>query len=393
MKLKLYSLIRPGINRWLVCLLFLTGLLTTNLFAQTTLIDPAGDGGFNNGSTFGTNGWTIANSAAVNQWVVGSSTVTGMNAPFSGNKAYVSNDAGASNSYNNTIIAVNYFYRDVTIPLGEPYLLYSFNWVCTGESTWDMIQVFVAPTSVTPTPTTTYPGSGLNVTNLVGATFINAYNLQATVQTASGVLVGTPGSTVRIIFGWKDDGSGGSAPGGSVDNISLVSTATLPTITANAGGGLWSSPATWAGGTVPSGTNVSIPAGAVVTVDQITAANNIDIGGTLQWNGTANAMSLTGNLTINPGGKFLPYTTAAGGTTGITVNIGGNLTNNGYANLAVGTTTQTLINFNSAGATLGGSGVFEGDGTRGIIRQLVFQNLNSNSILTSQPLTTFRFAA
>jgi hypothetical protein len=90
-------------------------------------------------------------------------------------------------------------------------------------------------------------------------------------------------------------------------------------------------------------------------------------------------MTISGNVTINSGGKFLPYIT---GGTGQTINIGGNFQNNGYANLALST-----INFNGTGSTLSGTGVFEGDGTRGIIRTLAFQNLGSNSVSTTQNLT------
>jgi len=376
---------------WSILFFVLLCSTSTNSFSQTLLIDPAGGGGFNIGNTFASNGWTIANSTAVNQLVVGSSTTLGMTAPFAGNKAYVSNDLGLTNSYTVGVIAVNYFYRDVTIPAGQPFLNYSFTWVCNGESIWDMIQLFVAPTTVVPAGTVTYPGSGLNTTSLVGATFVNAYNLQSTVQTASGYIIGTPGTTVRIIFCWKDDGSGGTMPGGSIDNISLTSVATLPTTSATAAGGLWSSPATWVGGVVPAGNNVSIPSGSSVTVDQIVNVNNLTIDGIVQWNGTTNPMTLAGNLTINPTGSFLPYTAVAT-PLGQTVNIAGNFTNNGYANCSLGTGTQCLINFNGSGSVLGGSGIFEGDGTRGFIRQLFFQSAGSSSITTTQPLTIISFA-
>jgi hypothetical protein len=35
-------------------------LVTGNLMAQTTLISPTGDGGFENGATFAANGWSVA---------------------------------------------------------------------------------------------------------------------------------------------------------------------------------------------------------------------------------------------------------------------------------------------------------------------------------------------
>lgn len=153
------------------------------------------------------------------------------------------------------------------------------------------------------------------------------------------------------------------------------------TATAVVNGGLWSNATTW-GGTLPNeASTVVIPAGAIVTVDQVTSVASLSVSGTLQWNGTANAMTIGGNLTVNSGGKILPYSTSG---TGVTINIGGNFQNDGYANLAAN---STFINFNGSGSTLSGTGVFEGDGTRGIIRTLAFQNLGSNSISTTQNLT------
>lgn len=159
------------------------------------------------------------------------------------------------------------------------------------------------------------------------------------------------------------------------------------TATASAIGGLWSSSATW--GSLPNIlSTVVIPTGSIVTVDQVVTCDTIIVNGILQWNATANAM--TANvIIINPTGKFLPYTTAAGGTNGVTLNIAKTFTNNGYANLAVGTTTNTVLNFNGTSSLLNGTGVFEGDGTRGIIRTLTFQTTGTNTISTTQNLTCY----
>ena len=60
-------------TRNLVCLLIaLTALFSFNSNAQTTLINPLGDGGFNNGNTFAANGWTVANQGVSPvKWAVG----------------------------------------------------------------------------------------------------------------------------------------------------------------------------------------------------------------------------------------------------------------------------------------------------------------------------------
>jgi hypothetical protein len=192
--------------------------------AQTTLISPTGDGGFENGATFAANGWTVANSAN-NPWFLGTAVTT---SPIANQSAYISNTGGTSNAYGNTAIAVNYLYRDITVPAGEALITMTFNWACTGESIWDMIQLFTAPTSVTPVAAIVYPGSGLSTTNLVGATWINSYNLNASVQTTTTVLPpALAGTTFRLIIGWKNDGSGGTPPA-VIDNISLTSAIPVP---------------------------------------------------------------------------------------------------------------------------------------------------------------------
>lgn len=60
-------------TRNLVGLLFiLTALFSNNSNAQTTIINPLGDGGFNNGNTFAANGWTVANQGVSPvKWAVG----------------------------------------------------------------------------------------------------------------------------------------------------------------------------------------------------------------------------------------------------------------------------------------------------------------------------------
>jgi hypothetical protein len=181
--------------------------------------------------------------------------------------------------------------------------------------------------------------------------------------------------------------------------VNSFSTYTPTSITSNAIGGLWTSTATWAGGVVPiAGDNVTIADGAIVTVDvTVNGINNLTIGqgasGILQWSGVSNAMTLFGNLTVSSGAKFLPYTT---GNTGQTINIGGNLVNNGFANLAVPSTLIIMNGSQQAGGSLGqsvtGTGTFVGDGTNGLIRNLFFATAGSSSITTSQNLTTGGFA-
>ncbi|UPT70010.1 MAG: GEVED domain-containing protein [Flavobacterium sp. JAD_PAG50586_2] len=168
----------------------------------------------------------------------------------------------------------------------------------------------------------------------------------------------------------------GGTPGSGLTGSSVT---VAGNFTVNSIGGLWNNAATWVGGVVPGpNNNITIPAGAIVTIDTAVSPSNLTIDGTLQWNGTSNAMTLAGNLVINSGGIFRAYTT---GGAGQTINIAGNFQNDGFANLALAS-----LNFNGSGSTLSGTGTFQGFGSKGIIRSLTFANTGSNSISTSSNL-------
>ena len=369
--------------------IFALSLLVFNgIFSQTTIINPTGDGGFDNGPSFLSNGWTVVNDAnsANNNWYVG-------NAPgaFAGtNAAYISNTSGLTWAYSPTTVSTTHFYRDVTVPANENVISLNFQWKGSGESGWDRLLIYAAP--VTTNPFSGFPAS--NASAYPGATLLytQANNAQASYTNAAVTIPSSfAGTTFRLIFTWQNDASFGASPGVAIDNVSLTSAAPA-LFTSSAIGGQWSSPATWVGGVVPAGGNlVTIAAGSVVTIDQAIAYAELNVNGTLQWGATSFPVTIGGNITINPGGRYLAYTSAVGGSTGTPTTLGGNFINNGYANFAVGTTTGAAITFNGAGSTLGGSGVFEGDGSRGIIRGIVFSNIGANAITTTQPLTTYSF--
>jgi gliding motility-associated-like protein len=341
---------------------------------QTTLISPTGDGGFENGATFAANGWTGVNGTlgTSNTWHVGSAAVSSAGT----NAAYVSANSGTAWGYSTTTSSTSHFYKDVTsVSLTETLLNLSFKWKGSGESGYDRLLIYVAPTSVT--PVAGIPAS--TSTAITGATLVYTQpsNSQTTYTNAAITLPSSlVGTTFRLIFTWQNDNSFGTSPGAAVDEISLVSSA--PANFNVVQGGLWSSPATWAGGVVPgAGNDVTIPAGIIVTVDQVLNYRNITVNGTLQWNATANALTVTNDFTIGATGSLIAYTTASAGAT---LNIGRNFINDGYANLALAT-----LNFNGSGSTLSGSGNFQG-GLYGIIRTLSFQNTGSNAITTTENL-------
>jgi len=91
-------------TRNLVCLLLvLTAFVSFTTNAQTTLISPTGDGGFNNGNTFAANGWTVANQGVnPSKWVVGlavSATTTASAASVTLGATSITLTAGNPNIY------------------------------------------------------------------------------------------------------------------------------------------------------------------------------------------------------------------------------------------------------------------------------------------------------
>ncbi len=194
----------------IVLLLSVPGMI----LGQTTLISPSGDGGFENGSTFPANGWTVVNHTT-NIWAIGTATSNG-----GVNGAYVSNDAGASNAYTITTSQVSHFYRDVTFPSGETAITLSFDWKGFGESTYDYLRVFLVPTTTTPVA-----GTQLT-TGQLGLTY---YNQQTSYTSESITIPGSAaGTTQRLVFSWRNDNSAGTQPPAAIDNISLISFTPVP---------------------------------------------------------------------------------------------------------------------------------------------------------------------
>ncbi|RYE13762.1 MAG: hypothetical protein EOP51_29235 [Sphingobacteriales bacterium] len=311
----------------LLFLLSLFGSIDGN--SQTVLISPTGDGGFENGATFTANGWSVSNYVN-NPWIVGSYA----NGAITGNAAFVSNN-GTTPTYDNTLTCSNYFWRDVTVPAGQSKIKLNFNWIANGESTWDLWQVFVAPTSVTPVGGA-HPGSGATLVPaaITGATWVANGNLQTTVQSAEVFLpTNLAGTTFRLIFHWKSDTSTGNPLPAVIDNISLVSSAPGNYVTIASGN--WGDAAIWDSGIVPTMLDsATITAGHAVTINATgQMVNNLTVNGTLGYTATPTSFGVNGNLTVGNDGFINVFS----GTTGKTLTLAGNVTNNGNINVSVGT--------------------------------------------------------
>ena len=148
----------------------------------------------------GTEGWTFLQStASPNHWYRGNSV--------DGNDTYclyISNDEGASNSYDGSPTAVSHAYFTVDIETAGEYLL-DFRYVCEGEGQYDYLRVALldeAPvTDEQITSGTQYSGD------------------DHWTEMSLAFSVESPG-TKYVVFSWRNDGSGAYG-GAAIDDVAF----------------------------------------------------------------------------------------------------------------------------------------------------------------------------
>ncbi|MDD4829182.1 MAG: choice-of-anchor J domain-containing protein [Bacteroidales bacterium] len=153
---------------------------------------------------------TIINETQTNKWFIGAAGANG-----TGNGLYVSSDNGATASYANTTSVTMV---STLVELGNyPEFALTFDWKAGGEGTttlYDYIAVYVLPVGE-PVVAGTLPSETYRVSPKL--------NLQSTWQTEMISLGLAYSNTIqKIVFAWRNDGSGGIQPGGMIDNINVV---------------------------------------------------------------------------------------------------------------------------------------------------------------------------
>ncbi|WP_426091035.1 LamG-like jellyroll fold domain-containing protein [Flavobacterium sp. DSR3-2] len=206
---------------WMLPLIILFVFLSgPNINAQTVLISPTGDGGFETGATFASNGWTVVNGGN-NKWYNGTAVKT--NGIYG---AYIDRNVngGSTNEYNATVIQINYIYKDLTIPPGATNINLNFKWRCVGENgtgadEFDFIRVFLVSNS-TPIVAGTLLTAGRIGLVKYNASDPTSFAASAPITIANSVA----GTTQRLVFCWNNNNATGSNPAGAIDEVSLTYT-------------------------------------------------------------------------------------------------------------------------------------------------------------------------
>ncbi|MBN1634590.1 MAG: T9SS type A sorting domain-containing protein [Ignavibacteria bacterium] len=228
----------------------------------TTIIDPSGDGGFENGTSFLNNGWTVTQ-GSYNKWYVSTLNPPG---PTQGSRLIITGTSETNwsgQSSNN----VNHIYRNFTVPSGETKIKLSFKYrIQNPHVNYDYLSVHVVTTSTNPSA-----GTLLSSGEVITLTDEQSEYVTVTITLDPSYA----GTTRRLVFSWRTSTTlPNSNASIAIDEISLTSSE-MTTITSTATGGNWSNPSTWIDGVVPEGEDVII--NGPVFVDNSYYCNNLTV--------------------------------------------------------------------------------------------------------------------
>ncbi|WP_313806815.1 T9SS type A sorting domain-containing protein [Flavobacterium sp.] len=209
-----------------------------------------------NGTTLGLSKASINGTALA---VAQTLNFTATSSAISGNAAYISNDNGTSNSYGgNSGARTVYFYKDVTVPVGQNAITLTFD-VKSAPSSGGGWQVWAAPVSQVVEGANSQIVSAFTYGGVwSGATMVSFNsNPQVAVTKTTAFIPGSFAGTIfRLIFTWTNNTSAGTLPPAAIDNISLTSRVSEEITCAHSG--LWSQETTWDGGKVPTPADVVV---------------------------------------------------------------------------------------------------------------------------------------
>jgi hypothetical protein len=229
-----------GVKRWLLTFIAPLALLSSTLQAQTVLVNPATDGGFEIGTgSLTDNGWTQVSAAANDTWYTGTGLTSGSYMfPSNTRCAYISKDVGGTTWSYVTTVSPNaaHIYKDVTVPAGQTQVTLSFKYQLNGTNNTKLM-VYVCPSNAVPVTTEPQSNGGTVSNNGWGAgTGVPVLLFSAATPQPAGTQTFTasiPASflnncnnatSFRIVFTSFRNSSGTSnLPPPAIDSISIVS--------------------------------------------------------------------------------------------------------------------------------------------------------------------------
>ena len=162
--------------------------------------------------------WTL-NVGASNGWSVGEAAYN------DGSRGlYVSNDNGASNSYDTGSETSIYAYRTLNVP-ELCYYSVSFDWMAKGEADYDYLRVFMVPTSLNADLSSGVQNE-INVSS-TPANWIELYSNGGKMNGSDSwqtntIEVALEHGLYNLVFYWRNDNAGGEIPPAAIDNISVT---------------------------------------------------------------------------------------------------------------------------------------------------------------------------
>ena len=205
--------------------------------AQTTIINPAGDGGFNNGSTFAANGWSVANQGVnPSKWVVGTgvsatttattaSVVSGTNTLtltagnpliYPGMKVTATGGVLASNTYVSAISGTGLTLTNNTIAASATPVTLTFGFGSNGGavgSSASATTLGAATITLTVANPAIVVGQSISVTSSTNILAANTYvtNVSGTTITLSQPTIATSTLPITYSFGATSSSISGNA--------------------------------------------------------------------------------------------------------------------------------------------------------------------------------------
>ena len=156
------------------------------------------------------NEWYAAQTNQTNFWAIANATYSSPS-----RSAYITNNSSTvPNAYTTTTASVSHLFAPIYFPPGNSYQL-SFAWKSNGETTNDVLEVFLVNLNLEIYPTA---GTAFNSAYRVGG----PYSGRTTWQTPTITLNDNVSNTAQLlIFSWKNNNTAGNQPPAAIDNISI----------------------------------------------------------------------------------------------------------------------------------------------------------------------------